>query len=186
MNLLRPLAGLLLTGLASALSGCLSAPSYPVEPSIDFKEMTVNRYYPPNRQAPVDTFKITLSFKDGDGDLGVTDAEITQLPYSQLNPDKTVNQNQQFNYYLRLFRRVPLSQRFEEVYPKEYFGYYPTLYQGEYKASPLKGDLVFRQLLTLGSPVNAGDEVQFTVSIKDRALHESNPITTSTYVIPKR
>lgn len=179
MTFLRPLGALLLlVSLTGGLSGCLSAPTYPIEPGIDFQDLTVVRFVPPNRQAPVDTFKIRVSFKDGDGDLGLTQAEIGKPPYTGLN---------QYNYYVRLFRRVPPSKQFEELFPQEYFSNYPPLNVGAGdKSAPLKGDLTYRLPLTLGSPLNVGDEVQFTLSIKDRALHESNTITTDIKTIAPR
>lgn len=178
MRLLRPLGlATLLVGLVGAMSSCLTAPTYSPIPSIDFKKMTVDRYYPPGRQQPIDTFRITVSFKDGDGDLGLKQDEITKPPYDGVN---------QYNYYLRLFRRDPQNQQFEEIYPDSYFSNYPPLYGSEYKPAPLKGELVFKQALAFGTPLNAGDEVRFEVSIKDRALHESNVVTTNTYTVPVR
>lgn len=183
-----------LAGLSLALVGCLSPPDYPVEPSIEFKSLAVTRYTPPG-EVPVDTFKITISFKDGDGDLGITDEEVlfppnapSYTPYSAQNPDGSSNPNQ-YNYLLRVYQRVKGTSDFIEYAPFETtsFGRYPPLNGGpDAKPAPLKGDLVHIIPLAFGSPLNAGDEVKFTVSIKDRAFHESNIITTSTYLVPAR
>lgn len=190
MNLLRPFAGslLVLAGLSGALSGCLSAPTYPIEPSIEFKDLQVVRNSPGRGEILTDTFKITINFRDGDGDLGLTNDEIAAPPYRKTNADGvTVNPNQQFNYYLRIFQRTPPDAQFVEVFPGEEFGHFPLLNGSvDGKTSPLKGDLTFRRFLALGSPFNVGDEVRFTVSIKDRALNESNTVTSSIYVVPPR
>lgn len=189
MNLLRPFAGLVLVlaGLSGALSGCLSAPTYPIEPSIEFNNLTVVRNSPGRGEIPTDTFKITIDFRDGDGDLGLTAEEIAAPPYRTTNADGMVNQNRQFNYYLRVFHRIPPSSQFEEIFPGQEFGHFPLLNSGvDAKSSPLKGDLTFRRFFAFGSPFNAGDEVRFTVSIKDRALNESNTVTSSIYTIPPR
>ncbi|WP_375417656.1 hypothetical protein [uncultured Hymenobacter sp.] len=188
MNLLRPFAGLLLVlaGLSGALSGCLSAPTYPIEPSIDFKDLSVVRSSP-GRGVPTDTFKITIDFKDGDGDLGLTAAEIAAPPYDTKNPDGSFNPNQEFNYYLRVYQRVPPSTQFEEIIALREYSHFPLLNGSvDGKTSPLKGDLTFRRFFAFGSPFNAGDEVRFTVSIKDRALNESNTVTSSTHVMLPR
>ena len=175
MYLVRPLClFLLLAGLTWGMSGCLTAPEYDIVPAIEFNKLDVVRYVPPRPRAPVDTFKIIINFKDGDGDLGLTNKEV------QANPTA-------YNYFLRAFRRVPPNSQFVEVFPGLYFSQFPLLNGGlDTKPSPLKGDLTLRQDFTLGSPLNPGDEVKFTVSIKDRAQNQSNMVETNVYVVPPR
>ncbi len=173
----RLLTSLLSLGLLAGLSGCLTPPDYPDEPSIEFKEFEVIRNARPRPFSPVDTFKITVSFKDGNGDLGLSDDEIQNQP-------PPYNGDNRFNYLLRVFRRTPPATQFEEIYPGEEFGQFYPLNSGvDAKPAPLKGDLTFRKAYSLGSPFLPGDEVRCTVSIKDRALNESNTVTTSTKTI---
>lgn len=186
---------LVLAGLSGALSGCLSAPTYDIKPAIEFKDLKVVRYSPARPLLPIDTFKITVSFKDGNGDLGITADEASfppnarsYSPFSAQNPDGSVNANQ-YNYLIRFFYRRAGTTGFIEYAPpgNTYFGRYPPLNGGpDAKAAPLKGDLTYKLFSAYGSPLLAGDEVKFTVSIKDRALNESNTVTTSTYVVPPR
>ena len=180
------LLGLALTG---ALSGCLSAPTYPTVPVIEFKSLDFVRTLPtPTLPTTTDTFKITVSFKDQEGDLGLApdeiDAKNTQPPYNTFNADGTRNLNH-FNYYLHLFRRTPPNTQFEELYPGAEFAQFPLLNGGlETKAAPLKGDLTLKRVYDENISFNSGDEIKFTLSIKDRALHESNTVETSVQRIP--
>lgn len=185
----RSLVLLLLLGLAltGALSSCLSAPTYPTVPVIEFKSLNLVRTLPtPADPSVTDTFKITVSFQDNEGDLGLTPEEVQNdlPPYNRLNADGTPNPNH-FNYNLRLFRRTPPNTQFEEVYPNQEFAQFPLLNGGlQNKAAPLKGDLTLKRFYNEALTFSSGDEVKFTVSIKDRALHESNTVETSVQKIP--
>jgi hypothetical protein len=175
MTLVRPFGLLvLLAGLTWGVSGCLTPPEYDIVPAIEFKEMAVKRGFEEGSPLPIDTFRITVSFRDGDGDLGLMPNEITKdVPY---------------NYLIRLYRRTPPATDFEEYFvpPQGYFGIYPALFEGEYKPAPLKGDLTYRLELPLTAPLYPGDEVKFMVTIRDRALHESNAVETSIYKVPPK
>ena len=160
-------------GLLTGLVGCLTPPDYPDEPSIEFKAFDVIRNARPRPFTPVDTLKITVSFKDGNGDLGLTADEI------QNSPPPFTGDNR-YNYLLRVFRRTPPAAQFTEIPGLEFGQFFPLITGGvNAKPAPLKGDLTFRKAYDLGSPFRPGDEVRCTVSIKDRALNESNTITTS-------
>ena len=182
----RLLPVLLSVTLLGALAGCLTPPDYPDEPSIEFKSLTRTRNTPPRPFVVTDTFAITVSFRDGNGDLGLTADDILQPPYQELNADGSPNPNH-FNYYLRSFRRIGGMGPFVEIFPGEEFSQFFPLNQGEdAKPAPLRGELTFRKFYDLESPFQPGDEIRFMLSIRDRALNESNTITTSTDVIPPR
>ncbi len=66
---------LLLAGLAA----CYDEPEFPVEPSIEFENVRFVESTDPRN--PYDTLKITVSFRDGDGNLGVTQQEQPFLTY---------------------------------------------------------------------------------------------------------
>lgn len=160
-------------GLLGALTGCLTPPDYPDKPSIEFKRLEIIRNVQPRPTGTIDTLKITIGFQDGNGDLGLTQNEIN-FPKPPFNGDN------RFNYLLRVFRRTPPATQFEEVYPGEEFGqFYPLNGGPDAKSAPLKGELTFRRAFRFGAPFVSGNEVRCTVSIKDRALNESNTVTSS-------
>jgi hypothetical protein len=66
----------ILTGMLALTIGCEEdEPNYPIEPFIEFKSLTFQ-----NTAAAhlYDTLKLTINYRDGDGDLG--------LDYSEINP----------------------------------------------------------------------------------------------------
>ncbi len=52
--------------------GCVKPPEYPIEPIIEYLSMTKDTL---DRGINVDSLKVTLSFTDGDGDLGSSNRE---------------------------------------------------------------------------------------------------------------
>ena len=66
----------ILTGMLAFTIGCEEdEPDYPVEPFIEFKSLTFKNTLAINNY---DTLKLTINYRDGDGDLG--------LNYSEINP----------------------------------------------------------------------------------------------------
>ncbi|NRB63062.1 MAG: hypothetical protein HRU40_08580 [Saprospiraceae bacterium] len=64
-----------LVGLAFWMNGCADAPSYPVEPEIEFLELNRTEILQSrNNIQQIDTLIIRFSFTDGDGDLGDADS----------------------------------------------------------------------------------------------------------------
>ena len=63
--------------LAAAFQFCVKPPNYPKEPVIEFLNMSKNLI----RQTPLgtDTIRVTISFTDGDGDLGFEEASESIL-----------------------------------------------------------------------------------------------------------
>jgi hypothetical protein len=182
--------GLLVALAGTAVASCISPPEYPDTPSIDFKELSVIRYPGQNGAVPFDTIVVTLSFRDGDGDLGLSPTDINE-PYQEfIGPGRTTRNPNYYNYYIQPYvRSTPNGPFVKFVNPPpfgfegEYNSRYPRLEPNSDKKAPLKGDLRFKLGLALGAPFQPGQEVRFEISIKDRALNESNKITTSSYVV---
>ena len=144
------------------LSACLKTEEFPKEPHIEFKSYTQS----------VDSSEITISFTDGDGDIGLSQAD-TLAPY---NPGSTWYHNFFVDYYkwvegawVQQVFALPLYYRIPVITPT-----------GQNKA--LEGDITV-EISPLVLPQTPGDTVRFSVRIADRALHESNTVYTDAIVV---
>jgi len=180
-------AGLLSLLVGSlAVSSCIDRPDFPDTPEIQFKNLQVQRV--DTTIGVFDRVTITISFKDGDGDLGLS-PDDTMPPYQEFIPPGTTNRNPNYyNYFIQPQRKE--GGVFVDVVNPPPFGFvgeynsrFPRLEPNSEKAAPLQGDLRFRIRFDLGAPFQPGDEVRFLVSIKDRALNQSNAITTSSFIV---
>lgn len=185
MNLFRPLRGGALCALflsaGLGLVGCLNPPEYPVVPSIEFS--SVKNTYVPAAGVLVarNDLVMEVSFRDGDGDLGLSPADITMAPYNAPTGGPN-NRGYQYNYLIQPLVKDATTGRFVPVVfgtKGEYDGRYPRLDGAEAKPAPLKGDLRYAQTISLDGVFRAGQVIRFEISILDRALHQSNTVTTS-------
>ncbi|GGF12949.1 hypothetical protein [Hymenobacter cavernae] len=170
---LRLLGLAFLVLLASlTVSSCITAPDYSDTPSIDFKRITKERYV--TGSGTFDSVKVTISFKDGDGDLGLSNDE-TNSPYQEKNTDGTANRFYN-NYFFQaqILRNGEYKDTILNGIP--YDSRYPLLNTSG-RAEPLKGELTLSQEVFAGT-FPTGSKVRYKVSIVDRALHESNTILT--------
>lgn len=173
-------------GLAAVgLSSCLTEPSYSSTPSISFNDLQSKRSL--RGTTPIDSVLITINFQDGDGDLGITETESKNAPYSITRPGT--------NFRMTPFVKAAGASRFDSlktVRPDQLltkgafydrFDHISTTTDN--RASPLRGTLTRRYAFALGGypGLKAGDEVKFTVSILDRAQHQSNEVETSSIII---
>lgn len=71
MKSIVPFAVLFTIAFAFAI-GCVKPPEYPIEPVIEFMTMTKDTL---DRGIDIDSLSVTLSFTDGDGDLGSANQE---------------------------------------------------------------------------------------------------------------
>lgn len=185
MNLFRTLrVAALVCFTGAGLSSCLNAPNYPVEPSIDFNKIEVTRQPRAGGVAGLNTLKFVLNFRDGDGDLGLSQEDIHTAPYNQppASPDRNHATNE-YNYIIQPFlkdgnRFVPFVNPGGQI--GEYDGTFLRLDGTDAKPAPLKGSLNYELPLSLnGAPFRPDQVLRFEISILDRALHESNKVTTS-------
>jgi hypothetical protein len=180
MNLFRTLSAVALSVFASAaFTSCLQAPDYPDTPQISENALTVFRKST-SQLGLRDSIEIALDFKDGNGDLGLGDADTTGL-YSRRGSNRYYN-----NYFIQAFyKNASTGGSFLPFLgPSAYVGRFPRLTTDEMKEGPIKGVLRYSVVISLLSPpTTPGTEMRFQVSIADRATHESNVITTSTVVL---
>jgi hypothetical protein len=164
--------------LFSILIGCIAKPDYPVIPSIE--HLTTNNFRTSNSR--IDSVSVTIKFKDGDGDLGLKPTD-TFPPYQQLLPNGKINPNY-YNFDVKIERKT--LGNFAEL-PLDFplSGRFPYL-NTEDRKSALEGTLTYYFNVPFGgfiSPIREFDTLRFSVSIKDRALHESNVVKTNEIVI---
>ena len=57
------------------LSSCLKTEEFPPEPHIEFKSFSIHAVFEENLNVWVDSASFVISFTDGDGDIGLTDAD---------------------------------------------------------------------------------------------------------------
>ena len=153
------------------VSSCLTPPDYSDTPEIDFKSIQIKRVT--DATGTYDTVTVTVSFRDGDGDLGLSNDE-TNPPYQYDNGNNRYNNNYFFepqilNPQTGIFNPVTINYGYDSRYPR--------LTQSERK-EPLRGELSFGLKFSVGSTFARGSTVRFKVSIADRALHESNTVLT--------
>jgi hypothetical protein len=186
MNLLRTLNGAMLLGLAGAgLNSCIQAPDYSLTPEIEFKEAR-NAFTPgTGGNSSLNEITFVLNFKDGDGDLGLSQDDIKKPPYNQApQAPLPINRNHttsEYNYFIQPERFsngvwVP----FQAGIVGEYDGTFPRLDGTDAKPAPLRGELNYRLPIYIdGAIYKAGDRFRFRLTIVDRALHVSNTVTSS-------
>jgi hypothetical protein len=158
---------ILIAVLLISFASCKSPKTFPKEPEITFKELVKNA----NAQGLDESADLTISFVDGDGDIGLAESD-TMPPY---NPESIYY----YDFYISFFIKhngnfeeyplaIPASQRIPYI-------------NHEGKDRSLSGDIVMH-LDFLGFPFN-NDTLRFDAYIYDRALHKSNTISTSEIIL---
>ncbi|MCB9284228.1 MAG: hypothetical protein H6563_09165 [Lewinellaceae bacterium] len=154
-------AGFILLGLAS----CTQPPDYPIEPVIEFQRLTKNTLI--QGDGTEDETWVTISFTDGDGDIG-----FFQEGSNQVETD----------LFIRDLRLDVVTEKFT-------IPFIPELGT----TNGISGEITFRMYTTCcifpdwvpGQPAPCDvspdypvDTVRYEIYIKDRAGHESNHIQT--------
>jgi hypothetical protein len=149
-------------------SACKKGNEYPLEPDITFKSLTTDK----NPNGTDAAGHLTISFTDGDGDLGL-DNNYTSAPFNVGSP-----------YYYNMvvvYYEKDSSGVWHVVTPSNitFSGRFPFL-TPEGKNKALRGDIAQQIPLSPGA-VNL--HIKFDVFIYDRALHHSNTVTSSELII---
>jgi hypothetical protein len=162
------IAGILIFSLTS----CFREPDYPNTPEVGFSSI---RNFPRNNY---DSIVVVISYKDGDGDLGLAQSD-TMPPFQALLPNGEPNLF--YNNYL-----IGIEKRVNGNYTPVQFtqpgftlnGRFPRL--NNLSSSAIEGTLQYRfNFFYIFSsaytpPITRGDVVRFNIQIVDRALNKSN------------
>ena len=164
--------------IGSGLGSCLNAPDYPDTPHIDvngvtgFKKTGAAAGKLGNR----DSVEIALNFQDGTGDLGLGEADTAGV-YTKRGSNRYYN-----NYFIKVYYKDKSSGTFVLLPLRPNFTYnsrFVRLTKTDARPGPLKGVLRYSIVFSYFSPETVpGTVLRFEVSIADRALHESNVVTT--------
>lgn len=172
---------LLFVFFMSSLTACYEKPEFPNAPSISFDKIEKFTVQDAATLATKDSVILTVSFQDGDGDLGLAVGD-TLAPYQFFNEDGSINFNYT-NHKVKVF-----IQQGETFVPFElpdaelgYDGRFQPLFE-EGKSNPLEGTLS-RRLNFSHNTFAPNTVMKFEVQIMDRALNLSNVIETDTVVI---
>lgn len=166
----------LLLGILGLIS-CGSQPTFPLEPEITFKNINVKNVPITDLLGGVGNIKkdsviIEIGFKDGDGDLGATEAEI-----------KDLTSKQKYNYIVNRFVKRNGLYVLNNPTPTHsaVFGLIRPL---SARPGPIQGNLNFSiDFLILNGATR--DSVFFDVQIIDRAGNLSNNIRTKPVAVYK-
>lgn len=170
---------LLFLALLAGAFACNKPPEYPLEPRIEFK--AIESYPIVYREGgKADSLVLVIRFEDGDGDLGLSEADLAIPPYNEGNNN--------LNYLAEIFLKRKEAASFEKLDPPGSNG----IYSGHFfrlapdnRIGPLEGDL--RYSVEIPSPnvfnIKTGDQIKFRVQIRDRKLNASNIVESEPHTI---
>lgn len=186
---IRVLSTLLAAATLALATACEEAPDYPEEPSIEFKSLTAERVNPTDGNTPYNIITLTISYKDGDGDLGLSEDDRKSPPFNDTRPNSYNEYH--FNYLVKLYWFNNATQQFElyNVPFLSYDGAFPRLLKDTDKPQPIRGDIVYQPGGTSGLTITTpqfrpGNRIKYQVQIIDRAQHKSNVLMTDELVLP--
>ncbi|AKD54578.1 hypothetical protein SD10_06295 [Spirosoma radiotolerans] len=141
-------------------------------PIITFKAIQKMTLQASATKAKRDSVIVTISFTDGDGDLGEDTRDSTRL--------KTIFGNQPWgNYQIRTFQLV--NNKFDEIIRPDNDRLFVDL--GNSTILPQVGMLSYTQVFPYTGPYKLLP-VKFQLRMRDRNLNESNVVETDTVRLP--
>jgi hypothetical protein len=178
--------GILFLGLivlAGGLLSCLKEPEWSSVPSISFSQIqkitkTSNDGF--GGKAKIDSVVMSISFRDGDGDLGITQTEL------KANPTKYKDfRNFEVNVLLKKNGTfIPIT------FSPSLGGLMNFKFKADQKAGPIEGTVDYSTQFVYAfykgySPLftEKNDTLKFQIFIRDNALQTSNVVETSPIVI---
>ena len=147
---------LLFLGVSILFTGCLKKPQYPIEPHIEFVSF-----------AAIDNNEgiLTISYTDGDGDLGNLDAKDSTVNYF------IIYQEKQDGVFVT---PEELIDAFNASLPR---------FVSSNKKQAIDGTI--ERKLFYNNVYSSFDTIRFECWLVDRAKHESNHVFTSEIVVKK-
>lgn len=163
-------------------ASCVQAPDYAVAPEIEFESITkINKVTDDGfgGKTKIDSLIMRIKFKDGDGDLGITDAEI------KANSKYKDFKNFIVTAYLQKNGKFELLSLNPALGGLVNFNFKPNQ-----KVGPIEGSIDYSSQFVYAfykgySPLFTAknDTLKFKIQIVDNAFHQSNVVETNPVVI---
>lgn len=164
--------GLFLLFLILLLSGCVKPPTYPSQPQIEFKSVSSGYVY----SGYTDT--ITISFTDGEGDIGVSSSPDDSCDFCSLkSSDSTCFNMKGFNVFLIDHRDTCIST------------FASANIETGSKYDDISGEIVIitaidsKKCFATPQPGCPKDTVVYSIMIKDKAGNRSNIVQTTPIIV---
>lgn len=170
---MRTIGAVLFFGVMLLTGSCVDIPKYDPTPSIEF--VGIDLFDSEDKLGnPIKLLRITLSFEDGDGDLGEDAQSEERMKYLEANGGWK-------NYHAQAYRFV--NEKWEEFeMPLLEDLVFPIL-KTDGVRGPIRGKLDYDLNFSLGEG-QKDTPLKFAVKIRDRELRESNTIETDSIVVP--
>jgi hypothetical protein len=155
--------------LLLAFVACKKQPVFPVEPHIEYVSLTKIQ----NTSGYDDKGTLKLSFTDGDGDIGLSDAD-TQAPFDSASVYF-------YNFFITYFEKQHGIYK-EVALPFSNNSRIPII-NPDAENKSIQGTIEIE--LFINNYFSTYDTIKFDCYIVDRALHQSNTISTPDIIIKK-
>lgn len=144
---------------------CQKPEEFPDEPKVSFESFD---------QKSDSTAKLTISFTDGDGNIGLKKGDTTGK----------FSQDNRFHYNLFLEYHEKQNGKWvqRELQPPFYYRIPPLEPKGKSKA--LEGDIEVTLEPLYFDPVSPHDTIKYSIQLADRDLNESNVVETDPIITP--
>lgn len=156
MNNFSKIALILILLLGTGFYSCKKKSKYSNVPEITFTSF---------EKFGADSAHLTLYFTDGDGDIGVTQAEDTV-----------------FNFFTIYYQKK--NGVFQIKQPKIPLNFRIPILNSSKKSKSLEGDIVITFLNPYYFPTLTSDTIKYEFYLKDRANNESNHEFSSEIIVP--
>ncbi len=172
-SFMRTAGYLLFIGVMLLTGSCVDIPKYDPAPAIEF--IGIDKFDSQDRLGnPIKLVRITLSFEDGDGDLGENIQSEERRQY-------LLDNGGWGNYQVKVFRFINEKWEQLEMDAINYLAF-PYL-KTDGVRGPIRGKLDYDIDFALG-PGQKDTPLKFVVKIRDRQLRESNIVETDSLSVP--
>lgn len=160
--------GIIVILLAIATIGCRREPKYSIVPHIEFVSLEkIDNGTGHDSQA-----KLTISFQDGDGDIGLNETDR--------EPVFAVDSPYYYNFFIYLYKKQQ-GEWVQLDLPTPLHARIPHLSNDVPES--IEGKLSITTFIN--NPSSSYDTVRLTCYLVDRALHHSDTITTPEIIVKK-
>ena len=149
--------------ITACFQSCSKKEEYPIIPEIEFLGMT--KLYDPVLQR-YDRGVLAISFKDGDGDIGLFDFQ-TAPPYD-------------YNFFVKYFELQNGSEIRVIINDSSFFNARIPVLTPDGSVKAIKGEI--EDTLNIFNMFSPFDTIKFDVYLVDRELHKSNTVSTGWFL----